>query len=105
MYDKIEDKILLFLGEAEFKKVVRGGKVKRKLICPPGYKAVDGRCEKMSPQELLKRKKAAKATQRKLKAQSGKFQKALKKRSKSLRRRAMVVPDNATQPGQQTEEK
>lgn len=102
---KIEDKISLFLNEVKFERVVRAGKVVRKLMCAPGFKAVDGRCVKMSPQELLKRRKAAKKTQRKLRAQAGKREKMLKKRAKSLKKRAMRVPDAASKPGQQMEEK
>jgi len=44
----------------KFKKVVRGGKIVKKLVCPPGFKRVDKRCVKMNPMELRKRKKAAK---------------------------------------------
>lgn len=44
----------------KFKKVVRGGKVMKKLSCPPGYKSVNGRCVRMNSMEIRKRKKAAK---------------------------------------------
>lgn len=43
----------------KFKKVVRGGKVLKKLTCPPGYKSTNGKCIKMSFMEVRKRKKAA----------------------------------------------
>ena len=36
------------LTEAKFKRVVRKGKLVRKLICPNGFKAVKGKCKKMS---------------------------------------------------------
>jgi len=42
-----------------FKKVVRDGKVVKKLICPPGMKALDGKCVKMGAKEIMARKKAA----------------------------------------------
>ena len=74
----------------------------RKLQCPPGYKAIDGKCVKMSAEELLKRKRAAKVIQRKLRADTGKREKMLRKRVKSLRIRASRIPDNASTPGQQT---
>jgi hypothetical protein len=43
-----------------FKKVVRGGKILKKLTCPPGYKSTGGKCIRMSFMEVRKRKKAAK---------------------------------------------
>jgi hypothetical protein len=43
-----------------FKKVVRGGKILKKLMCPPGYKSTNGRCVRMSSMEIRKRKKSAK---------------------------------------------
>lgn len=44
----------------KFKKVVRGGKILKKLTCPPGYKNIGGRCVRMTSSEVRKRKKAAK---------------------------------------------
>ena len=89
----------LLIGEGkEWKKVVRKGKVIRKLICPPGYKAVDGKCVKMSPMELLHRKKSAMKAQRKLAANPGAQARMQKKKAKSLRKRAGLIPQKATEP-------
>jgi phage-related tail protein len=76
-----------------FKKVIRFGKIKRKKICPPGMKAVDGKCKMMSPSEKMKRKKAAIKRGKQLKANVGTQKKAMRKRAKSLRKRAMQIPD------------
>lgn len=51
------------------KKVVRGGKVKKKKTCPPGYKLQDGRCVKQKQKERIARTKAAKKANRKGKQQ------------------------------------
>lgn len=77
------------LDEARFKKVIRKGKVKRKLFCPKGFKAVGGKCVKMSPEETRKRKRATKRAAKKRKG--GVLAKALKKRKKSLRRREQQI--------------
>lgn len=61
--------------------VVRNGKKVKKLICPPGFKSVNGKCKKMSAQELRTRAKAAILAARKRK---GKMAQILKKRRKSL---------------------
>ena len=44
----------------EWKIVFRGGKKKRKLMCPPGMKAVGKTCKKMGTGERVKRRKALK---------------------------------------------
>ncbi len=83
--DKLDD----FLDEAIFKKVIRKGKVKRKLFCPPGFKGVGGKCKKMKPEEVRKRKKATRRSAKKRKG--GVLAKMLKKRKKSMRRREMQI--------------
>ena len=50
----------LILELGKIKKVVRGGKIIKKLTCPPGYKSDNGRCVRMNGVEVRKRKKAAK---------------------------------------------
>lgn len=85
------------VNEIEWKRLIRKGKVQRKLICPDGFKAQDGRCVKMSPQETIKRKKSAKKRAKKLKVDKGKIAKLLRKRAKSLRKRAMLLPNTATE--------
>jgi len=92
----MEDQVL---DEAKFRRVIRGGKVRRKLFCPDGFKAVDNICQKMSPSERIKRKKATKRAARKKKGAV--LAKMLKKRSKSMKRRAMQIPQQASQPGGQ----
>ena len=90
--EKIDD----ILDEARFKKVIRKGKVKRKLFCPKGFKAVKGKCVKMSPEEVRKRKKATRRAAKKKKGAV--LAKMLKRRKKSLRRRKQQIakdPDKA----------
>ncbi len=82
------------LSEA-YKKVIRKGKIKRKLVCPVAVmKAQDGKCVSMTPAERKKRGKAAILRGRKLKANKGIQKKAQKKRARSLRKRAMQIPDH-----------
>jgi hypothetical protein len=92
MEELVERIDLFFLDEAEFKRVIRKGKVKRKLICPPGFKAEGKRCVKIQPKEKLKRLLGTKQRVRKLKAQTGIVKKANRKRAKSMRKRAMMIP-------------
>jgi len=96
------DRFLDMLDEKRgFKRVVRKGKIIRKLICPPGSKAKDGKCIKMSPTERIKRSRSAKRAQKKMSA--GKRAKMEKKKAKSLRRRASAIPDKATKTGGQVD--
>lgn len=88
----------LLIDGKEWKKVVRKGKVIRKLMCPDGYKAVDGKCVKMSPMEILHRKRATMKAQRKLAANPGAQARMQKKKAKSLRKRAGLIPQKATEP-------
>lgn len=94
----INDKIDLFtidtVEEAFLKKVIRKGKVKRKVVCPIGVmKAKDGKCVMMNPAERKARKKAAVKRGKLLHANVGTQKKAARKRAKSLRKRAMAIPD------------
>ena len=68
----------------KIKKVVRGGKVVKKVDCPPGKKAKDGKCVVMTGQEKMAKKKAAKkaAKTKKGKSQAG----AIKKRKLSMKK-------------------
>lgn len=78
-----------------FKKVIRKGKVKRKIVCPVvTMKAVNGKCVMMAPSERRKRKKAAIVRGKKLHANIGVQKKAQRKRAKSMRKRAMQIPDH-----------
>jgi len=52
------------LNESRFKKVVRDGKIVKKLKCKDGYKAQDGKCVKISATESRTRAKAAKKAAR-----------------------------------------
>ena len=86
----IVEKIDILL-EAKFKKVIRKGKLVKKTICPKGFKAVGGKCKKMSPAEIRKRKKSAKRAQKKIQA-GGKSAILLRKRAKSMRKRDAMIP-------------
>ena len=68
----------------KIKKVVRGGKVVKKVDCPPGKKAKDGKCVVQTGQEKMARIKAAKkaAKSRKGKSQAG----AIRKRKLSMKK-------------------
>ena len=69
------------LDEARIKKVVRGGKLKRKVKCKPGQKAVKGRCVTMRGAEKAKRRRATKKSAARVK---GKRSRMNKKRKKSI---------------------
>lgn len=70
------------------RKVVRGGKVRYKIFCPPGKKAVDGRCVTKTAQDRLRYKKASRLRKKKMagKAKTAIFRKAKKS---NRRRKAM----------------
>lgn len=94
----INDKIDLFtmdtVEEALIKKVIRKGKMRRKIICPVGVmKAKDGKCVMMPPSERKARGKAAIKRGKMLKANKGIQFKANKKRAKSMKKRAMQISD------------
>jgi hypothetical protein len=97
MYDILE-KIELFLvepserlDEIKYKKVIRKGKIKRKAICPPGFKVVKGKCVKQHAAERLKRARSTKKAQRRIQA-SGIKTKLLRARAKSMRKRKAAIP-------------
>ena len=73
-----------YLDEGVRKKVIRKGKLKKKLFCQPGQKAVGGRCVTMKSKEKARRKIKAKKSALKRKA---KMNKITRKRNKSLRKR------------------
>lgn len=84
----IIEKLSILLGEkVEWKKVVRKGKVKKKLMCPPGFKEKNGKCVRMDPKEIIKRSRSAKKAQKKLSADPGRVAKLVRKRAKSMRKR------------------
>ena len=83
------------ISEIAFKKVIRKGKIVKKPVCPPGFKAVGKKCVKMSGAEKRKRSLATKKSQKKIQA-GGKKTKLLKSRAKSMRKRAALIPQ--TQP-------
>ncbi|MDY0215178.1 MAG: hypothetical protein RBS24_06695 [Bacilli bacterium] len=71
------------LNELKKKRVVRGGKIIRRVFCKPGFKAMGGtRCVKMAAKERRVRKKAAKRSARKRKAKSATIQ---RHRTRSMR--------------------
>lgn len=80
----INEIALSILDEKEIKKVVRAGKIVKKVFCNDGQKAKDGKCVKMTGKEKLIRKKAAKKA---VKSKKGKSSvKANKKRAKSMKK-------------------
>ena len=73
-----------YLDEGVRKKVIRKGKLKKKLFCQPGQKAVGGRCVTMKSKEKARRKLKAKKSALKRKA---KMSKKNRKRKKSMKKR------------------
>lgn len=71
------------LDESTIKRVnrVRGGKVQRRkrVAAKSGYKTVDGKAVRMSPQERLKRKKGAVKAARKRRGKKSQIQRSRKK--------------------------
>ena len=67
----------------KFKKVVRDGKVVKKLVCKPGYKAQGSKCVKMSSAEKRSRSKAAIKAAR---TSKGSRAAAAKKRARSMKK-------------------
>jgi len=76
--------------QRKIKWVIRKGKKVRKVFCPPGFKAVDRRCVRMSAQERLKRKRAARLRKNKIRS---KLNLILRKRRLSLKKRKMFGLD------------
>ena len=72
------------VDEMRRKKVIRKGKLVKKLFCKPGKKALGNKCVTMKASEKVKRKRMAKKGAIKRKA---KFGKILKKRAKAMRKR------------------
>ena len=70
--------------EAVRKKVIRKGKIKKKLFCKPGQKAKGGKCVVMKSKERATRKMKAKKGAIKRK---GKMARIKKKRAKAMRKR------------------
>jgi hypothetical protein len=71
------------IDESTIKRVnrVRGGKVQRRKVvaAKPGYKTVDGKAVRMSPQERLKRKRGAVKASRKRRGKQTQIQRSRKK--------------------------
>lgn len=57
---EILESVTSLITEVKFKKVIRGGKLLKKIACPPGFKNAGGKCTRMTQMEVRKRKKAAK---------------------------------------------
>ena len=72
------------LDEAKRKKVIRRGKVVRKLFCPKGQKALKGRCVAMKGKERAKRKLKSRKGAMKRKAKAARIK---KKRAKAMKKR------------------
>lgn len=76
--------VLEELSERAKTRVVRGGRVTKKLICPKGYKAQDGRCVRQLARETIRRRKAAKKAARKGRSKRAQ---AVRKRARSIKKR------------------
>lgn len=74
--------------ERKIKRVVRQGRVTKKLFCKPGFKASGGKCVPMSGKEKAIRKKAAIKGGRKRKQQSQAV--ANRSRKRSLKKRNSI---------------
>jgi len=76
------------IEESKYHKVVRGGKIINKKICPPGYRSTGNTCVRMGTSEVRSRMKAAlkaaKTRRKKLKNSIFK-QMLLKKRARSMK--------------------
>ena len=72
------------VDEMKKKKVIRKGKLIKKLMCKPGKKALGNKCVVMKASEKAKRRRMAKKGAIKRKA---KFGKILKKRAKAMKKR------------------
>jgi len=70
------------IDEALKKRVVRKGKIVRKLICKKGFKAMGGKCVKMAASERRIRKKMAKRGAKKRRSKKSAM---LRHRAKSMR--------------------
>lgn len=66
------------------KKMVRGGKVIRRKVCPKGKKLLDGKCVRITSSEKIARTKGAKRGARKKKGQQAQI---TRKRKKSIKKR------------------
>lgn len=71
------------ITEVQRKKVVRGGKIVKKIVCPEGKKNVGGKCVRMRNIEKLKRSKTAKKAAKKKKGKLGAIQ---RKRARSMKK-------------------
>lgn len=71
------------LDEAKLKKVIRGGKIQKKLDCPSGYKIEGKRCVRMSAQEKREKSKSAIRAARKRRSQKSQM---ARKRQRSLKK-------------------
>jgi hypothetical protein len=86
------DKIIDLMEQDEIlnertKRVVRGGKIIRRKVCPKGRKVVNNMCVKITSIEKRKRSKGAKRGNRKKRSQQAAIN---RKRKKSLRRRRSI---------------
>jgi len=96
--EKLDEMIELYeddeimICEIKYKKVIRKGKILKKAVCPPGFKATGGKCVKMPAKERLKRARSTKKSQRKVQ-NSGMKAKLLRSRAKSMRKRKAIIPN------------
>jgi len=76
--------ILEEVDEKEIKKVVRGGKIIKKVKCKAGFKAKGKKCVKIKAKERINKKKGARKMVRSKKGKS--LNKANRKRAKSMKK-------------------
>lgn len=82
---EFSDLVSSVISEVQRKKVVRGGKIVKKVVCPDGKKNVGGKCVRMRNVEKLKRSKTAKKAAKKKKGKLGAIQRKRERSMKKMR--------------------
>ena len=84
LIEEVEADMETPVGEAVRRKVIRKGKMRKKLFCPKGMKAKGSRCVPMRGVEKARRRRALKKTAIKRKGKMGRI---IRKIKRSRRRR------------------
>lgn len=87
--DRVGDFFENDMSEAMYKRVIRGGKKIKKLVCGPGRKALNGRCIPLTATEKQHRRAGVRKSKGKRRIAARKTS-TLKKRKKSLKKRARL---------------
>lgn len=95
-YNLVYDDKLISEARGTIKKVVRGGKIKDKVVCPPGYKVEKGSCVRMTPADakaFTRRARKAAKTRRQRKGSTATKTTKSRNRSMLIRQRRGAVMD------------